>query len=93
MGHRRVRFAIIGAGNFGPVMTTIINEVADIVAVCDPSPQARTRFSQSTGLRLPEFDDHERLLTQARCGRFDGAQFYAQADRACGGSGRQTCFL
>lgn len=64
MYKHRLRFAIFGTGNFGPVLTTFINEVADVVAVCDPIPQARTRFSESTGLHLAEYGDYERLLAE-----------------------------
>lgn len=64
MDNRKLRFAMCGTGNFGPVMAKFINEVAVLVAVCDPNPQARERFSQSTGLKLLEFSDPGRLLAE-----------------------------
>ena len=65
MGNRKIRFGLCGAGDFGPHLASYINEVADLVAVCDPNPQARARFEGMTGLQLAEFDDHEQLLSEA----------------------------
>jgi predicted dehydrogenase len=58
----RLRFGIIGTGNFGPILATFISEVADVVAICDPSPVSRSRFVKSTGLKVEEFDDYKILL-------------------------------
>jgi predicted dehydrogenase len=62
MNQRRLRFAMIGTGNFGPVLAKFISESADIVAICDPSPGSRTGFVASTGLKVAEYDDYRRLL-------------------------------
>jgi predicted dehydrogenase len=62
VGERRLRFAIIGTGNFGPILATFISEAADVVAICDPSSSSRSRFVASTGLRVEEFDDYKKLL-------------------------------
>src|SRR6202142_4149615 len=62
MGGRRLRFAMIGTGNFGPILATFIGEVADVVAICDPSPKSRARFVESTGLKVAEFSDYQDLL-------------------------------
>lgn len=64
MERRRLRFAMIGTGNFGPILATFISEVADVVAICDPSPNSRTRFVESTGLKVAEFADYQSLLEQ-----------------------------
>src|SRR3954447_8704102 len=53
---------MFGAGNFGAFFARYINEFAELVAICDPSPQARKRFAEVSGLKLPEFDDYARLL-------------------------------
>ena len=65
MNERKLRFALIGTGDFGPYFAPYINEVADLVAICDPNPQSRARFVAQTELQLPEFDHHERLLAEA----------------------------
>ena len=62
MTDKKLRFGLCGAGNFGPYFTPYIKEIADLVAICDPSPDARARFARETGLDLPGFDDHEKLL-------------------------------
>ena len=61
---KRLRFALIGTGDFGPHFAPYINASAELVAVSDPNPRARARFAEQTGLQLPEFDDHERLLAE-----------------------------
>jgi predicted dehydrogenase len=65
MSGRKLRFGMIGAGNFGPILASFINEVADVVAVCDPNPASRTRFVESSGLTIAEFGDYETLLKTA----------------------------
>jgi predicted dehydrogenase len=62
MPAQRLRFAIVGTGNFATVFATFIGEVADIVAVCDPSATSRRRFIEATELKVAEFSDHEELL-------------------------------
>ena len=64
MTTRRLRFALFGTGDFGPQFARYIQEVADVVAVCDPKPEARANFARQTGLHLPEFDHHLRLLAE-----------------------------
>jgi predicted dehydrogenase len=64
MKNRRLRVGLIGTGDFGPHFAPYINEVADLVAICDPNPQSRARFVEQTELRLPEFDRHEQLLAE-----------------------------
>ncbi|MBM3189660.1 MAG: Gfo/Idh/MocA family oxidoreductase [Chloroflexi bacterium] len=59
---RRLRFAVIGVGDFGPQLLQYINEVADVAAICDPSPASRSRCREQTGLNLAEFEEHETLL-------------------------------
>lgn len=60
----RLRFGLFGTGDFGPYFAPYINEVGEIVAICDPSAEARARFRKETGLELPEFEHHESLLAQ-----------------------------
>lgn len=62
MKNRRLRFALFGAGDFGPYFAPYINEVADLVAICDPRPEARQNFVRQTGLQVDQFDDVERVL-------------------------------
>jgi hypothetical protein len=40
-------------------MAGFIGESADIVAICDPSSDARARFQKVTGLNVAEFSDYE----------------------------------
>lgn len=65
---RPVRFALVGTGNFGPWFARYLNEVGELVAICDPSEKARAGFFEVTQSRLPEFDRFERLLED---GSFD----------------------
>src|ERR1700733_14104874 len=62
MEQRRLRFAMIGTGNFGPILAAFIGEVADVVAICDPSSYSRTRFVENTRLKVAEFADYQSLL-------------------------------
>ena len=62
MPGRKLRFALFGVGDFGPYFAPYIREVAELVAICDPNPDAQRAFAEKTGLQLPEFDDPERLL-------------------------------
>src|SRR5260370_29620065 len=64
MKNQKLQFALFGAGDFGPYFAPYINEVAELVAICDPSAQAMTEFRKKTGLRLAEFEHHERLLKE-----------------------------
>ena len=64
MNDRKLRFAVIGCGDFAPYFAPYINEVAEVVAICDPRPEGRARFRQLTGLALLEFEDYERLLAE-----------------------------
>jgi UDP-N-acetylglucosamine 3-dehydrogenase len=65
MNSERLKFAMIGTGNFAPVMAGFIVESADVVAICDPSSDARARFVKVTGLKVAEFSDYESLLKKA----------------------------
>lgn len=60
----RLRFALIGSGDFGPVLARYVQEVADLVAVCDPIPERRQRFREATGLPVAEYVDYEKLLDE-----------------------------
>ncbi|MFH1007770.1 MAG: Gfo/Idh/MocA family oxidoreductase [Candidatus Latescibacterota bacterium] len=60
----KLRFAMFGTGVFGQIFAPYINEVAELVSICDPSPEARSAFREKTGLALPEFDNAERLLAE-----------------------------
>ena len=62
MNNHRLRFALIGTGDFASHFAPYINEVAELVAVCDCNSSSRVKFFGQTQLELPEFDDHERLL-------------------------------
>src|SRR5579872_1891928 len=64
MNDRKLRFAVFGAGNFAPYFAPYINEVGEVVAISDPSLEARAQFREKTGLILREFDDVTRLLAQ-----------------------------
>ena len=58
----RLRFALFGSGDFGPQFASYINECAEVVAVCDPSSEARRRFSEQTGMKVASFSDPQTLL-------------------------------
>lgn len=64
MPRNKLRFALFGLGSFGPELLRYLNEVAAVVAVCDPSAAARARFAAITGLSLPAFAEPEQLLDQ-----------------------------
>lgn len=61
----KLRVAMLGTGGFGPVFARYVNEVAELVAVCDPNPQALAQFVEKSGLHLAEFASHEELLAKA----------------------------
>ena len=46
-------------------MAGFIGESADVVAICDPSSEARARFVKVTGLEVAEFSDYESVLEKA----------------------------
>jgi predicted dehydrogenase len=62
MKNRRLRFALFGTGDFGPHFAPYINEVAELVAICDPRAEARHSFVRQSGLEVAQFDDPQRLL-------------------------------
>src|SRR5690242_1087000 len=61
----KLRFAICGAGSFGPELAPYIHEVAEVVAVCEPDPEKRARFRERSGLPVREYERYERLLEDA----------------------------
>jgi glucose-fructose oxidoreductase len=65
MKDRRLRFALFGTGAFGPHFAPYVNEVAELVAICDPSREARDNFVRQTRLQVAPFDDPQRLLAEA----------------------------
>ena len=64
MTNEKLRFAVCGTGDFGPQCARYLNEVAEVVAICDPSPQSREYFNNETGLKLPAFENHQQLLDE-----------------------------
>ena len=64
MAEKRLRVGLIGTGDFGPHFAPYINEFAELVAICDPSEAGRANFAEHTGLELPGFDHHEKLLDE-----------------------------
>ena len=64
MENQKLRFALCGVGDFGLYLTPYINEVAEVVAVCDPNPESRDNFKKATGLQIAEFEGHEQLLAE-----------------------------
>jgi len=64
MAKNRLRFAVFGAGDFGPQLARYINEVAEVVAVCDPNPAARASFRRELGQNIRDYAGHESLLTE-----------------------------
>lgn len=64
----KVRFALIGTGNFGPWFSRYLNEVGELVAICDPSERAREGFFAATGAKIPAFENYQDLLV---AGGFD----------------------
>jgi len=65
MANAKLKVGLIGTGDFGPHFAPYVNEVSELVAVCDPNPAGLANFSKQTGLKLPEFDHHEKLLDSA----------------------------
>lgn len=55
---------MLGAGSFAPVFARYVNELADLVAICDPNPQARARFVEQSSLHPAEFAHHDELLAK-----------------------------
>ncbi len=59
---RRLRFGVIGCGNFAPHFTPYIREVADVVAVCDPNASGRRQLLEALQADLPEYGDAQSLM-------------------------------
>ena len=95
MERRRLRFAMIGTGNFGPILAAFIGEVADVVAICDPNPDSRTRFVESTGLKVAEFAEYQSLLQTKDIDAVgaDRSELYSHAHRGGRRASRKACFL
>ncbi len=53
----RLQVALIGAGNFGVELAEYVREVADLVAVCDPSAESRSLLIKSLGRDLAEYEE------------------------------------
>ncbi len=64
MTDQKLRVAMFGTGDFGPHFAKYVNAFAELVAVCDPSAAARANFAEATGLKVAEFDHHDRLLAE-----------------------------
>jgi predicted dehydrogenase len=62
MTKTRLRFGLIGCGDFGKELGRYLREVADIVAICDPNPEAMQRTAEVLGLTAPEHTDYRRLI-------------------------------
>ena len=62
----KLRMALIGAGNFGVELAQYVNEVAEIIAVCDPSAAALTHFAKTSGLDIPGYQETAPLFTEMR---------------------------
>lgn len=62
MPRQKLRFALFGLGEFGPSFLPYLNEVAEVVAVCDPSAAAIARFQRQMGAAIPAFEHYESLF-------------------------------
>lgn len=62
MDNHKLRIGLIGTGDFGPELQLYISNVAELVAICDPNPAARSGFVKRTALDLPGFDSHDEML-------------------------------
>ena len=51
MANAKLKVGLIGTGDFGPYFAPYVNEVAELVAVCDPNPAGLANFSKQTGLK------------------------------------------
>jgi glucose-fructose oxidoreductase len=60
----KLRFALLGLGAFGPEFMSYLNEVAEVVAVCDPNPKAIAGFRRKFGESVPAFLDYEQMFDQ-----------------------------
>jgi predicted dehydrogenase len=59
---KRLRFALFGTGSFGTEFAAYLQQVGEIVAICEPDDQARRLFRSETGLALPEFKLYSELM-------------------------------
>ncbi len=57
---------MFGTGGFGTHFARYVSEVADLVAICDPHPEARANFLKATGLKIPDFENHGLLLNNVQ---------------------------
>ena len=62
MDKHKLRIGLIGTGDFGPELQLYISNVAELVAICDPNPDARSGFAKRTSLDLPGYDNHNEMM-------------------------------
>lgn len=62
--NRQLRIALVGTGDFGAEFSQYVDEVAQLVAVCDPSLSALALFAKASGKRIAEYQDLSQLLEQ-----------------------------
>jgi hypothetical protein len=56
---------LLGLGAFGPEFMSYLNEVAEVVAVCDPNPKAIASYRRKFGESVPALLDYEQMFDQA----------------------------
>ncbi|MEW6749869.1 MAG: Gfo/Idh/MocA family oxidoreductase [Candidatus Latescibacterota bacterium] len=64
----RLRFALVGCGDFGKHLGRYLLEVADIVALADPDPRGMEQTARALGLDVPRFADYRELLAHSDLG-------------------------
>ena len=59
---QRLRFGLVGCGDFGKHLGAYLKEVADIAAVCDVDTARAEGTAAELGLEVPRFADHEQMF-------------------------------
>lgn len=63
--NKQLRFGLVGCGSFGAELSAYIQEVADLVAVCDSDPSRAAALATSLGSSVRAFDDWQTMYRTA----------------------------
>ena len=60
----KLRFALVGCGDFGKSFGRYLLEVGDIVALCDVNPDGMAETARALDLGVPRFTDYGEMFAE-----------------------------
>ena len=63
--NQKLRFGLVGCGDFGKHLGQYLLEVADIAALCDLDPARAETTAQELHLEVPHYTDHQQMFAEA----------------------------